>query len=165
LEDINEIQNKIEKVKNYPEKVSDLREQYGKIPQEEYIEKVKNIRSEEDYEKDRRKIKIKYIAHHYYLPLILSETNSTEEKIRLSETNSTEEKISYIRHIIKIPSEVRFVEDLEDYLITGDNKFKELDWWMFSKLDESFDEVYIPYYNPNENKISNFNPITQTKIK
>lgn len=29
---------------------------------------------------------------------------------------------------------------------------------MFSKLDESLDEVYIPYYNPNENKISNFNP-------
>jgi hypothetical protein len=29
---------------------------------------------------------------------------------------------------------------------------------MFSKLDESLDEVYIPYYNPTENKISNFNP-------
>lgn len=146
LEDINEIQNKIEKVKNYPEKVSDLREQYGKIPQEEYTEKVKNIKSEENYEKDRRKIKIKYVAHHYYIPLILSETNSTEEKI------------SYIRHIIKTPSEVRFVEDLENYLDKDDNKLKEFDWWMFSKLDESLDEVYIPYYNPNENKISNFNP-------
>jgi len=82
----------------------------------------------------------------YYIPLILSETNSTEEKV------------SYIRHIIKTPSEVRFVEDLENYLAKEDNKFKEFDWWMFSKLDESLDEVYIPYYNPNENKISNFNP-------
>ena len=72
----------------------------------------------------------------YYIPLILSETNSTEEKV------------SYIRHIIKTPSEVRFVEDLENYLAKEDNKFKEFDWWMFSKLDESLDEVYIPYYNP-----------------
>jgi hypothetical protein len=146
LEDINEIQNKIEKVKSFPDRVNDLREQYGKIPQEEYTEKVKNIKSEEDYEKDRRKIKIKYVAHHYYIPLIWSETNSTEEKI------------SYISHIIKTPSEVRFIEDLENYLATEDNKFKKFDWWMFSKLDESLDEVYIPYYNPNENKISNFNP-------
>jgi len=146
LEDINEIRNKIEKVKSYPDKVNDLREQYGKIPQEEYTEKVKGIKNEEDYEKDRRKIKIKYVAHHYYIPLILSETNSTEEKI------------SYVRHIIRTPSEVRFIEDLENYLVTEDNRFKEFNWWMFSKLDESLDEVYIPYYNPNENKISNFNP-------
>ena len=146
LEDINELQNKIEKVKSFPDRVNDLREQYGKISQEEYTEKVKNIKSEEDYEKDRRKIKIKYVAHHYYIPLIWSETNSTEEKI------------SYISHIIKTPSEVRFIEDLENYLATEDNKFKKFDWWMFSKLDESLDEVYIPYYNPNENKISNFNP-------
>jgi len=146
LEDINEIQNKIEKVKSFPDRVNDLREQYGKIPQEEYTEKVKNIKNEEEYEKDRRNIKIKYIAHHYYIPLIWSETNSTEEKI------------SYISHIIKTPSEVRFIEDLEDYLATEDNIFKKFDWWMFSKLDESLDEVYIPYYNPNENKISNFNP-------
>ncbi|MBU4228234.1 DEAD/DEAH box helicase family protein, partial [bacterium] len=146
LEDINEIQNKIEKVKSFPDRVNDLREQYGKIPQEEFTEKVKNIKCEEDYEKDRRKIKIKYVAHHYYIPLIWSETNSTEEKI------------SYISHIIKTPSEVRFIEHLENYLATEDNKFKKFDWWMFSKLDESLDEVYIPYYNPNENKISNFNP-------
>jgi len=92
------------------------------------------------------KIKIKYVTHHYYIPLILSETNSTEEKI------------SYIRYIIKTPSEVRFVDDLEDYLAKNDNKFKEFDWWMFSKLDESLDEVFIPYYNPNENRISSFNP-------
>ena len=146
LEDINEIQNKIEKVKSFPDRVNDLREQYGKISQEEYTEKVKNIKSEEDYEKDRRKIKIKYVANHYYIPLIWSETNSTEEKI------------SYISHIIKTPSEVRFVEDLENYLISEDNRLKDFDWWMFSKLDESLDEVYIPYYNPTENKISNFNP-------
>lgn len=29
---------------------------------------------------------------------------------------------------------------------------------MFSKLDETMDEIYIPYYNPLTNKISKFNP-------
>ncbi|MGC9111749.1 MAG: DEAD/DEAH box helicase family protein, partial [candidate division WOR-3 bacterium] len=39
-----------------------------------------------------------------------------------------------------------------------DNRFKEFDWWLFSKIDESLDEVYIPYYNPNVNEISRFYP-------
>ena len=29
---------------------------------------------------------------------------------------------------------------------------------MFSKIDETLDEVYIPYYNPALNKIAKFNP-------
>jgi hypothetical protein len=29
---------------------------------------------------------------------------------------------------------------------------------MFSKLDQTLDEVFIPYYNPKENKISKFKP-------
>jgi len=29
---------------------------------------------------------------------------------------------------------------------------------MFSKLDQTLDEVLIPYYNPKENKIANFKP-------
>ncbi|HAJ33195.1 MAG TPA: restriction endonuclease subunit R [Candidatus Atribacteria bacterium] len=148
LEDINEIQNKIEKAKSYPNKKKKLEKELSKLSDEvrRNIEGLLIKEATETYSFDHKGITIKYVAHHYYIPLILSETNSTEEKI------------SYIRHIIKTPSEVRFVEDLEDYLITGDNKFKEFDWWMFSKLDESLDEVYIPYYNPNENKISNFNP-------
>ena len=32
------------------------------------------------------------------------------------------------------------------------------DWWMFSKLDQTLDEVFIPYYSPKENKIVNFKP-------
>jgi len=38
-------------------------------------------------------LKIKNIAAHYYVPLLLSE----------------EEKIDYIRHIIHVPSEVTFI--------------------------------------------------------
>jgi len=47
---------------------------------------------------------------------------------------------------------------LEDYLTKANNKFKEFDWWLFSKLDEDLDEVYIPYYNPNTNNVSHFYP-------
>lgn len=32
------------------------------------------------------------------------------------------------------------------------------DRWLFSKLDESLDEVYIPYYNPKTNGIARFKP-------
>ncbi|MFY9430050.1 MAG: hypothetical protein WAP11_02175, partial [Acetomicrobium sp.] len=86
--------------------------------------------------------KIKHIANHYYIPLILS----------------ADEKVDYIKHIIKIKSEVKFVNDLEEYIEKANNRFKEFDWWFFSKLDESLDEIYIPYYNPNINNISRFYP-------
>lgn len=110
------------------------------------FEKLLIKEATETYEFDHKGITIKYVAHHYYIPLILSEVNSTEEKI------------SYIRHIIKTPSEVKFVKNLEDYLAKDNNKFKEFNWWMFSKLDESLDEVYIPYYNPKKNDMSYFYP-------
>jgi len=142
LKDISEIQKKIEKVKNYPRQVKELQEQYGKISPQEYTERAKNLSGEKYFESDHKKIKIKYIANHYYIPLILS----------------LDEKVDYIKHIIKTQSEARFINDLEDHLTKADNKFKEFDWWLFSKLDESLDEVYIPYYNPNANKFSRFYP-------
>ena len=142
LKDISEIQKKIEKVKNYPRQVKELQEQYGKISPQECTERAKNLSGEKYFESDHKKIKIKYIANHYYIPLILS----------------LNEKVDYIKHIIKTQSEARFINDLEDHLTKADNKFKEFDWWLFSKLDESLDEVYIPYYNPNANKFSRFYP-------
>jgi len=142
LEDISEIQEKVERVKNYPNQVKELQGQYGKVSPQEYIEMAKNLRSEEDFETAHKEIKIKYIANHYYTPLILS----------------LDEKVDYIKHIIKTQSEVNFINDLEDHLTKADNKFKEFGWWLFSKLDESLDEVYIPYYNPNANKFSRFYP-------
>ncbi len=93
------------------------------------------------FESNHKKIRVKNITNHYYLPVILSE----------------DEKVDYISHIIKTKSEVDFVNKLEEYL-NRDNKFKEFDWWMFSKLDGSLDEVYIPYYNPDINDISPFKP-------
>ncbi len=147
LRDINEIQKKIEKVKNYKDYESrkkELEKQFreGEISFEELEGEIKSASSTEDFEYDHKKIIIKYLANHYYIPLILSD----------------DEKVDYIKHIIKTQSEVKFINDLENYLAKSDNKFKEFDWWLFSKLDESLDKVYIPYYNSNGNKISPFYP-------
>lgn len=147
LKDISDIQKKIEKVKNfkdYESRKKELEKQFReeKISFEELESEIKSASNTEDFEYNHKKIKIKYIANHYYIPLILS----------------LDEKVDYIKHIIKTQSEVRFINDLEGYLTKADNKFKKFDWWMFSKLDESLDEVYIPYYNPNVNKISSFYP-------
>ena len=95
--------------------------------------------SKEEIFKDLR---IKHLSNHYYIPMVLSEMD----------------KIKYIKHIIKTKSEVEFIKKLEKYLSSNNNGFKEFDWWMFSKIDEHLDEVYIPYYDPNNNVIRRFKP-------
>jgi len=150
LKDISEIQKKIEAVRQFKDPSvleRGLKERYKReeITLEQYTEGIKEsarMVREERVAYQGKQLRIKHIANHYYLPLILSD----------------DEKINYIKHIIKTSSEVKFINDLEDYLSKSANKFKTFDWWLFSKLDESLDEVYIPYYNPNVNKISGFYP-------
>jgi len=142
LRDISAIEKKIDVMKDYPYKVKELEEQYGKISRTEYSKKERELNEAGTFEHEHKKIRIKYVTNHYYIPLILSE----------------DEKTDYITHIIKTPSEIKFVNDLEEYLTKEDNKFKELDWWLFSKIDQTLDEIYVPYYNPNANKISPFYP-------
>jgi hypothetical protein len=68
------------------------------------------------------------------------------------------DRIDYIKHIIQEESEVKFINRLEEYLGKANNKFQNFDWWLFSKLDESLDEVYIPYYDGSSNKVRKFKP-------
>jgi hypothetical protein len=130
----------------YPQKEVKEREIDTEFEKTKNKEKYKKaIRQLElDFSKEARydKLKIKYIPNHYYLPVIVSET----------------EKIDYLNHIINVDSEVRFIEQLEDYLAKPDNIFSQFDWWMFSKLDQTLDEVFIPYYNHKENRIDNYHP-------
>lgn len=53
---------------------------------------------------------------------------------------------------------MEFIKHLENYLKKEDNKFNKFEKWCFSKLDESLDEIYIPYYNLQVNGISKFRP-------
>ena len=137
-----EIKRKIEEVRHYPARQKELDKQYGKIPREEFERQMTLFEQAENFEMKSQKIKIKYLANHYYLPLIVSET----------------EKIDYLNHIINADSEVRFIKQLEEYLAQPKNIFTYFDWWMFSKIDQTLDEVTIPYYNPKKNKIANFKP-------
>ncbi|MBI2486725.1 MAG: DEAD/DEAH box helicase family protein [Deltaproteobacteria bacterium] len=150
LKDISELSQKIDIVRQYVEPSvleKELGEKFSRdeITLEQYKEGIKQTTKqakEESVEYEGKGLKIKHVANHYYIPLILSE----------------EEKVDYIKHIIKIQSEVKFINYLEQYLQRSDCKLKEFDAWIFSKLDESLDEVYIPYYNPKTNNINHFKP-------
>jgi len=89
-----------------------------------------------------KKLFIQLITNHYYIPVILSD----------------DEKIELIKHIIKVKSEIKFLEHLLQYIQSENNFFKKLDWWYFSKIDETLDEVYIPYINGKTNRVEKFKP-------
>ena len=80
------------------------------------------------------------IAAHYYLPLVVAKDA---------------DKAKYIRHIVRHKSEADFLRTLENWLKSKGNP-DEWDGWMFSKLDESLDKVFIPYSVPGENHRNHF---------
>ncbi len=144
-------EEKIKKVLNYKNKDKEIQRITEKIQREpqkatEYVKEIehitKNYVSEETVEYNSEKVKVKYLLNHYYLPVIMSE----------------DDKEQYLKHIIKTRSEKQFIEELENYLQQENNIFKNFDWWFFSKIDETLDEVYIPYYQPKTNKIEKFKP-------
>ena len=136
----------IGKVKSYPQKKvkeKEIDEEFEKTKnKEKYKEAIRQLELDFQPEIKHDRLKIKYLANHYYLPVIVSET----------------EKIDYLNHIINVDSEVKFIEELEKYLENPNNIFAQFEWWYFSKLDETLDEVYIPYYQPKTNRIEKFKP-------
>lgn len=144
---IDSIREKIEMVKKYPQKSKKEDELKKRVENKEinindYTKEIRNL--DENYKKEvtQNSLKIKYIQNHYYIPLSLSD----------------DEKITYITHIIKTKSEVDFINELENYIQQENNFFRQFDWWFFSKIDETLDEIYIPYYQPKTNRIEKFKP-------
>ncbi len=145
------IEEKIKKVLNFKEKdkkIQEITEKIQKEPQKapEYVKEIENITQssvkEESVSYGNEQIKIKFLLNHYYLPVIISE----------------DEKENYLMHIIKTKSEVQFLKELDEYLQKDNNVFKQFDWWFFSKIDETLDEVIIPYYQPKTNRMEKFKP-------
>ncbi len=134
-EDYQDLKAKINTIKSYPENKKWLDDNYQEAPREEYNARILSFRVEEQF----KGINIKYLANHYYHPLLVS----------------VKEKIDYLTHIIDVGSEIEFIDSLESRVQNLDSN---CDWWMFSKLDETVDEVYIPYYNGMQNTYSKFNP-------
>lgn len=144
--ELNQLKEKIEIVKNSinsedKEKELDALLEKGKITLSKYKEEIKKIGKSNNQE-EFLDLNIKYIANHYYIPVIVSE----------------KDKIKYINHIINVESEREFLKQLEQYLKEENNLFKEFDWWMFSKLDEHTDEISMPYYDKEKNSLENFKP-------
>ncbi len=139
---VKDIQPKIDSVKQgrtSDSKISDLGAQLkrGEITREEFGKYF--LGEDEETFKD---LTIKKLLGHYYLPVVLGN-----------------EKADYIQHIIKVPSEIAFINALEEW--TKNNEvLLETSWdaWMFSKLDESLDRVHIPYYDSERNEYRRFLP-------
>ena len=137
----------IEKVKNYQDKEQRIEQlqldfEKKKISAKELVKKIDDIQKIYVQEKPFDGIKIKYVPHHYYIPIILSDG----------------EKIEYLNHIINVKSEVEFIEKLERYLEKEDNLFNQFEWWAFSKIDQTTDHVFIPWYNPKTHSVEHYHP-------
>ena len=150
LKDVSELQSEVDAVHDAarkPGRERELDEQFerGEITKAQYkagLKALERVKESVEFDHEGRKLSIELVPNHYYLPVLLDE----------------HERADYIKHVIRTPSEVKFVRDLEKYLGDGGKGFDEYDWWMFSKIDESLDEVRIPYYNPEENRIAWFLP-------
>jgi len=151
LKDISDLAGNVESVRGFEEPEAIKKQLKGRLEREEIdldeytagVERTARMVREVQAEYSGKRLKIRHVANHYYIPMILS-----------GET----ERIDYIKHIIQTPSEIEFLNYLEVYLTKPGNRFKDFDWWMFSKLDESLDDVYIPYYDGTSNKIREFKP-------
>jgi len=148
---INDLKEKISLVKeakNKELKKAELKNKLNKgiISVDDYtaqIEDIAKISEVQDVTYGiNEKLKVRYIQNHYYLPITIGES----------------ERIDFIKHIIKHRSEINFINKLDEYLKKKGNFFNQFDWWFFSKIDETLDEVYIPYYNPKTNRMDKFKP-------
>lgn len=151
LKDINELKEKTESMKSYRDPAAieaelDEKLDRGDISKRQYkdgIKEASKMVKEASVRYDGKRLKIKHLSNHYYVPIVLSDES---------------ERIEYIKHVIQERSEIGFLNKLEEYLQKPDSKFNGFDWWLFSKLDESLDEIYIPYYSPKHNDIARFKP-------
>ena len=144
LRDIGELEAEIKRVREAPQRMAELRARYEarQLPFEELLRQAQAVHDESLFVRDGHVLRIKRVARHYYVPMLLSEG----------------EKADFIRHVIRHPSEIRFLNDLESYLADEGNAFQRWEWWAFSRIDETLDEVHIPYYDPHSNRIRRFLP-------
>ncbi|HOH21545.1 MAG TPA: DEAD/DEAH box helicase family protein [Anaerolineaceae bacterium] len=141
---LDDLERRIQSVIDYPAKVQEAKARYqaNQITLDEYTTIVINQHQSIAVDNDNEELKILQIANHYYIPVLLSKS----------------EKIDYIRSIIHVESEVKFLNLLENYLKITDNGFGKYDWWLFSRVDEKMDDIAIPFYYSIENRIGNFKP-------
>ncbi len=144
LEEKKDIEDDIQKRKsNAEDKKLLLKQKFdkGEITLDELMEEIQKI-GLNSIPKSGKLIDIKYLKEHFYTPILLKDKNEND----------------YFRNIISEPSEIEFINKLEEYLKKSDNKLNQYDKWYFSKIQENTDKIYIPYIDYDKSKISNFYP-------
>ncbi|HRS01833.1 MAG TPA: DEAD/DEAH box helicase family protein [Bacteroidota bacterium] len=139
IQKVKELEEAIISVKNFKDKENEITKAQEEFRSSgdlnKFTDQIEQITSthheKKDFNYDGSTINIQYLKNHYYIPTIIAEN----------------QKEDYLRHIIKVESERDFINDLVDYLNKENSYFSKFDWWMFSKIDETLDEVYIPYVN------------------
>ena len=146
VEALGDLERRIEKAASKPLDLQEVRRRLStnEITFDEYDEIIKSRVGEEGetYSWENTTLTIKRLANHYFVPILMSDT----------------ERVEYIRNIIHFASEVKFLQHLEEYLKDSQNLFSTFDWWLFSRIEETLDDVIIPYYYPKDNRIANFKP-------
>jgi hypothetical protein len=145
-----ELVEKIEEVKRFKNSEfieNELKKKFEskEIDINEFTSQIKKLAKNKKklcFDYDNGKIELINIAQHYYLPIILA----------------TSDKADFINHIIKVPSEVKFIHDLDSFISGEKYRNLEIDWWVFSKVDESLDRVNMPYYDKEKNKMRGYSP-------
>ena len=136
-EELKSLKTKITSVKEY--QVMEDKDILNKLNNQEItLEEAAILKSAKSEESFDDVVKIRKIAEHYYMPLIYSE----------------KKKDKYLQHIINVDSETKFIKNLEDYTKGKNFNCK----WMFSKIDESLDNISIPYFYKKDNTYRNFYP-------
>lgn len=136
------LEQKISDVKESKD-IEELKNEYrqqkesGELSQKEYDNKLINLKDHnpQKLEYDKYNLEIEKFQNHFYNPVLQSEEND-----------------NYFRNIVDVKSEINFLNDLGNS-IEDDELFEDADWWMFSKISENTDDVYIPY-----NKDRKFQP-------
>ena len=134
--DVLDFKDKLDKVENF--KGYDLNTLISKFQNKEI--------SENDFKQSisaSQELKFKDVVlvnekRHYYSPILYSEV----------------EEIDYIKHIIHNQSESIFVKNLLKFVDNQKFDFK----WMFSKIEETTDNVFIPYFDGKSNNYKKFYP-------
>lgn len=133
------------KGKSQYDSVSDIVGAYNdkRIDDQELQEQLKlfdnkNKPIEYSYNGLKLELNANFLIEHYYNPIILT----------------SEAHHQLFKHIIWVQSEVEFLKKLDEERA----QLEKYEWWYFSKIDETTDNVSIPYYDTGEQEYRNFFP-------
>jgi hypothetical protein len=141
-QEVEKLEQDIKRLLSKDEKVEELKEKLKKeeIDIDDYTRKVGEISQKTNLLDGRVNFELEDLSAHYYLPILHKENSNN------------------FQHIIKVESEIKFLQDLKEYISKEKNKLKEFNWWHFSKIDESVDNIGIPYFDEIKGEYRKFSP-------